>query len=67
MCIYSGRNKTIQIISDKLLCAKYITEIAGVQGKGTCDSAKSRFVWFNFINPIKRLIAEKSGFDYKSK
>jgi hypothetical protein len=67
MCIYCGKNKTIPVVKDKLLCAKYITEIAIVQGKGTCDSARSRFKRFNFVGPIKKMILERHGFNFKAR
>lgn len=66
-CIFSGRNKEIVIVQDKLLCAKYPHEIANVNGKGTCDRARSRFKWYNFVSPIKKFILKKSGFDFNAR
>ena len=66
-CIFSGKNKDIAIVQDKLLCAKYLLEIAIVNGKGTCDSARSRFKRYNFVNPIKKMILERSGFDFNAR
>ncbi len=67
MCIYCGKNKHLVVVQDKLLCAKHIDEIAIVQGAGTCDSARSRFKWYNFVGPLKKMILEKSGFDLKAR
>lgn len=67
MCIYCGKNQNIPVFQDNLLCAKYTSEIAIVKGKGTCDSARSRFKWFNFVNPIKKMILERHGFDFKAR
>ena len=66
-CIFCGKNKEIKVLQDKLLCAKYLLEIAIVNGKGTCDSARSRFKRLNFVNPIKKMILEKSGFDFEAR
>lgn len=67
MCIFSGTNNTIPVLKDKTLCAKYISEIAIVNGAGTCDSARSRFKKLNFVNPIKKWILEKEGFKFNGR
>ena len=66
-CIFCGKNKDLPVFKDNLLCAKYIKEVAIVEGAGTCESAKSRFSKLSFINPIKKWILEKSGFDFKAR
>ena len=67
MCIYCGKNKCLPVMAKQLLCAKYINEIAIVNGGGTCDSARSRFKWYNFVGPLKKMLLERSGFDLKAR
>ena len=67
MCMYCGRNKHVAVLKEKLLCAKYVDEIAIVKGSGTCDSARSRFKWYNFVGPLKKMVLERSGFDLKAR
>lgn len=67
MCIYCGKNEHLAVMQDKLLCAKYINEIAFVKGAGTCDSARSRFKWYNFVGPLKKMLLERSGFDLRAR
>ena len=66
-CVYCGKNEHLKVLENKLLCAKRIREVVIVKGAGTCDSARSRFKWFNFVGPFKKMLLEKSGFDFKAR
>lgn len=66
-CIFCGKNVKIPVLKDKMLCAKYIDEVANVKGAGTCDSGRSRFNKLNFVNPIKKWMLEKTGFVFKNR
>nr|MBQ0091642.1 hypothetical protein [Candidatus Enterousia merdequi] len=63
-CIFCGENENV---SERRLCARYINEIAEVQGIGTCDAGKSRFHWYNQVGLIKKRILEATGFKFKNR
>ena len=63
-CIFVGEN---DYVSQECLCAKYTNEVAEVNAFGSCDKGRSRFKWYNRINPIKRYLLERSGFEFKNR
>ena len=67
MCIFSGKNDEIPVVKGKQLCVRHMGEITEVKGSGTCDEARSRFKWYNKLNPIKKWLLERDGFKFKNR
>ena len=60
-CIFVGRNNQV---SEQLLCAENIVEVAEVKTCGLCDGYKSVHRLYNQINPIKKWLLERTGFEF---
>lgn len=63
-CIFVGENDNV---SNSRLCAESMDEISEVSGFGTCDKGRTRFKWYNQINPIKKWLLERTGFRFKNR